>query len=133
MRDLPLLDLLVTLASIGGLVYVVIRLATTVIPLQIKEARVVNGLAKLRRQLLINGLANLIAALLAAIILALSLMGVRSRLIFEFLISGFVLDLIVNAETKHRIYHQQYTEEHKALSEKIEAEVRRLRQPDEQS
>ena len=132
MRDLPLLDILDTIACIGGLAYVVVRLAATVIPLQIREARVVNGLANLRRQLLINGMANLLAALIAAIILALSLLGVRSRLIFEFLIGGFVIDLIVNAETKHRIYHQQYTDEHKKLSERIAAEERMKRQADRQ-
>lgn len=121
---LSIFDYFITIFCIGGLVWIVIRLAATVVPLQIKEARVYNGLAKLRHQLLISGMTVLLASLIAGTILVISLLGVRSRLINEILITTFVICLIVNAETKYRIYHQQYTPQHKELSRRIEHEMK---------
>lgn len=122
MRPLPPLDLALLLACIAGLVYVIVRLAATVIPLQVKEAKVVNGLAKLRKQLLISGSAVLAAASIACVILTLALFIPGERVVTEILLLCFVGAFVVIAEAKHAIYHQQYTPEHKAISRKIAEE-----------
>jgi hypothetical protein len=116
-------DILLTLLSILCFAWVVIRLAVTVVPLQIREARVVNGLAKLRKQLLISGVSIMAVALVGFAILTLSLAYPTYSLLLEPLIFLMVALLIVVAETKHAIYHQQYTPEHKALSRKIQHEL----------
>lgn len=117
------MDIALTLISLIGLFYVFLRLTITVIPLQVKEARVVNGLAKLRRQLLISGISIMTVAFVGLIMLLLSLMFPRNGMLMEILVVVLVIALIVNAETKHAIYHQQYTPEHKELSRKIQHEI----------
>jgi hypothetical protein len=130
MRPLPLTDLLITLASIGGLGYVVARLGMTVIPLQVKEAKVVNGLAKLRKHLLLSGVAVIVAAFIAFAILSVAIFIPRQRIVTEILLLCFVGAFIIIAETLHAIYNAQYTPEHKALSEKI-VELERQRSQDQ--
>lgn len=124
MRAIPLIDLLITLACIGGLGYVVARLASTVIPLQVRESRVVNGLASLRRQLLISGVAIMVAAAIACIILTITLFVPGPRLLTQVLLVCFVCTFVVIAESQHAIYHEQYTAKHKELSRRVAAEER---------
>ena len=98
-------------------------IAITVIPLQIKEARVVNGLAKLRRQMLVMGVSTLTVALLADIILAIALLFPPLRWTLHLLIMLLSFSLLVNAMAKYRVYHDQYTPEHKEMSRKIQKQI----------
>jgi hypothetical protein len=117
------MELSFTLIALLSLAWVIGRLAVTVIPLQIKEARVVNGLAKLRRQMLISGVAVWLVAVFGFLMLLFSLFYPFDELFMEMLVISLTTSLVIVAETKHRIYHQQYTAEHKAISRKIQQEM----------
>lgn len=116
-------DIILTLISSLGFLYVFLRLLVTVIPLQIREAQVKNGLAKLRRHLLLSGVSIMHVSLIGFIILILSIIHPNNGLLMEFLVLLLVCLLVIVAETKYAIYHEQYTEEHKELSRKIQAEI----------
>jgi hypothetical protein len=113
-------DLITTNLSIMGFLWVFLRLAITVIPLQLKEARVVNGLAKLRHRLLILGVSSMGVAFLGMVILTLSLFFPDYPHFMEIMMVLMVVLMVINAENKHGIYHEQYTDEHKELSRKIQ-------------
>ena len=90
-----------------------------VIPLQIKEAQVKNGLAKLRIQLLLYGLAmDIISLLLMYIGYHLFYNIHHLNLVFAILfISVCVFGLAIIG---YNIYHQQYTLKNIKLHEKID-------------
>jgi CDP-diglyceride synthetase len=121
------MDILLTLISILGFAWVFLRLSLTVIPLQLEEAKVVNGLAKLRRRLLVLGLTSMGVALFGMLILSFSLIFPDYPHFMEIMVVMMVLLMVINAENKHGIYHEQYTAEHKELSRKIQQKLDKKR------
>jgi uncharacterized membrane protein len=117
------IDILLTGIAVGGFGWTFLRMLFTVLPLQIKEARVQNGLAKLRRQLLISGTAIMLVSLLGFFALIESVLTPRFDLMLEILIVLIVICLVIVAETKYRIYHEQYTSQHKDLARKIQHQM----------
>lgn len=94
-----------------------------VIPLQLREAGVKNGLRKLRQQLLVKGLLSL-----AVIVFSIMALTGRSFLpdgLTRFGMITFVMahaiGILGKAYIDYQIYHQQYTEESKRMHEKIDA------------
>lgn len=92
-----------------------------IIPLQVKEARVRNGLAKLRIQLLIFGVTVFSLGLLGAIILSTRFFISGSVAIYLtlFMIVLHGLGFLSLSVVGHRMYTQQYTDESKRLHEEI--------------
>lgn len=89
-----------------------------VIPLQMKEAGVKNGLAFLRKQLLAKGFLAITTIITA--VLALTIRNVITDLdLARFLVSGtvlvFSLSILGKAIIDYKVYHQQYTDENKDL------------------
>jgi len=89
-----------------------------IIPLQIKQAGVKNGLSMLRKQLLAFGATLFVTNVIAAYFLTRTSIGLyinggsatftTSTLLFIFAFAMFLLAVI-----GHQIYHQQYVLEHK--------------------
>lgn len=92
-----------------------------IIPLQIKEAGVKNGLMTLRRELLVTGiLLFFINTLGLTIILVRSFFGDNAaRLITEIVTVFNSVGLFTVALIKYQIYHQQYTPENKEKHARI--------------
>lgn len=91
---------------------------TFIIPLQIKQAGRVNGLAKLRKQMLRTGIVTEVTAIVATYFLGLmSLRLLSSEVVIstttQLMLVLFSFSKFVNAVTTSQIYHQQYVLEHK--------------------
>lgn len=116
------------LSQLEILVNLFIRVATAIIflcfiiPLQIKEARVKNGLRLLRRELLVSGMT----------IFFINTVGL-SIILFKYVFDDGVvqaatsvitlfnsLGFLVIAAMKYHMYHQQYTPENKRRHARIE-------------
>lgn len=108
--------------SIIILVIAGIVVAAFVIPLQYKESKVKNGLATLRKHMLIKGLLAETVILLAIFCLIARFI-IPNADILRYLITGmilvFSLGLLGKALIDFKIYHQQYTPESKKLHERI--------------
>lgn len=93
-----------------------------VVPLQIKEARVKNGLAKLRKQLLLVGISIALLSLITAIVLSLRffISGDIARYISIGIVFFHSIGFLIVSATGYKIYHQQYTDEYKLLHKKID-------------
>lgn len=107
--------------SIALRIFSTIILVLFVLPLQIKEANVKNGLHKLRLQMLFLGLTiifvNIIASfILFDIIIRNLFISLNSKLLQMTNATAFVVLSIICSN----IYHQQFTHEQKVLHEKIE-------------
>ena len=99
--------------------------AAFVIPLQLQQVGVKNGLAKLRKQMVVKGFLSLVVIMSS--ILALTLRYVIHDIdILRYIIVTLILIHSLGALGKsyidYEIYHQQYTEENKEIHEKIERE-----------
>lgn len=97
--------------------------ASTVIPLQWKEAEVKNGLRTLRKQMLAKGLLTLtiVTAALIALTIRYFITDLDlARIIISGLVICFALSLLGKALIDYKIYHQSYTPENKKLHEKFE-------------
>lgn len=114
----------------GTIISIILRVASAVIllffviPLQIRENKVHNGLIKLRRQLLFSGISIFLIIVVGIFIMALRLYEpvYRDELTFIFSIINSIGFLIV-ALIKYQIYHTQYTpesKEHHRIIEKME-------------
>ena len=95
------------------------------IPLQLEEARVKNGLAKLRIQLLLFGLVLLITNFITLFLLGRFAIVVFNNMTIvnftmQFLLLIYGISHLLLACIGYMIYHQQYTPENKKLHEKIE-------------
>jgi hypothetical protein len=93
-----------------------------VIPLQVKEAGVKNGLAKLRKMLLLRGVLGLG-------VIAISVFALMARSFFDgdalrnavvIFVLTHAIGLLLKTLIDYQIYHQQYTPESKELHKKIE-------------
>lgn len=113
----------VYIVSIIILVVAGIIAAAFVIPLQLKEARVKNGLARLRKQMLAKGI-------FTEIVIIFSLFSLTGRFIIHdtttlrytitLVILFFALFILFGVVLDYLIYNQNYTEKNKKLHEKIE-------------
>jgi CDP-diglyceride synthetase len=109
----------------------IVIIVFTVIPLQFKEAFVKNGLQKLRKKLLIKGVAILLVAITS--ILALTgrfVVGVSevARYYIVIMVVANATGILVLAVLDYLIYHEQYTPEAKkihVLVDKLEKETRK--------
>lgn len=92
-----------------------------IIPLQIKEANVKNGLLILRRELLISGvMLLLINSLGLCIILLRYFVGdTIARIVSEVVTLFNSLGLFAVGLIKYQIYHQEYTPENKKKHDRI--------------
>lgn len=93
-----------------------------VIPLQLKQAGVKNGLAKLRKQMVFLGFADLGTSIVS--ILALTMRFFISdpdllRYLITTSIFAHSFGFFLRAYTFYRIYHQEYSEENKKIHEEI--------------
>ena len=88
-----------------------------IIPLQVGQAGVKNGLAKLRKQLLAYGLTTLTTTSIAAYFLAnvsirLAESGTYASTTSQVLLLVFSISKFLIAYIGHQIYHQQYVLKH---------------------
>lgn len=97
------------------------------IPLQIREAKVKNGLAKLRKQLLGFGFTLIVTNVIALYFIGRSVVRIANyhesipvNVVTEVLLTLFSFSHLILAIIGYFIYHQQYTDEHKAVSAKLE-------------
>lgn len=109
-------------ASVGVNIASFFIVALFIVPLQVKEARVKNGLAMLRKQLLLYGITVSTLSLLNAIVLTTRFyvpesvrMAITISLIFIHSL-GFAGLAVLG----YKIYHQQYTDISKAIHAQIE-------------
>lgn len=98
--------------------------AAFVIPLQVKEVRVRNGLAKLRKQLLFKGALAFGTIAIAIVVLSLryvinDLVTLRYITVSLVLLYAFVI--LAQTYIDYVIYRQNYTPENKRIHEKVEA------------
>lgn len=90
------------------------------IPLQIKEAKVQNGLKKLRVQLLIIGVILTIVNTFSIILILAEMHGsilVGSPSLTLRLVNAIAF--LILSYNLYMIYHQQYTDEHKRMNKKV--------------
>lgn len=95
-----------------------------VIPLQVREAGVKNGLASLRRQMLAKGIISLLVVVVSIIVLTIRFLTDNVeflRYAYGFLIFLHALGILAKAIIDFKVYHQQYTPENKELHAKVEA------------
>lgn len=107
--------------SIGVLITAVAVNATFVIPLQIKEAQVDNGLNQLRKQMLLKGLIGIIVGVISILCLSIrfAINGDLARYITVLLIFSYSLGNLAISLIDSKIYRQNYNEENKELHKKI--------------
>jgi hypothetical protein len=100
------------------LIHVLALYITTayVIPLQIKEAKVQNGLKKLRIQMLASGATLMALSVVSIIILTIPLIvtNIMTRYITVFLVLIHSSGFLVFALIKSAMYHSQYSEQSKS-------------------
>lgn len=109
--------------SIAGLIT-----AMFVIPLQYRQSKVKNGLAALRRQMLLKGILALTVIVLAIFCLS-GRFFINDPAILRYSITGmiivFSLGILGKAIIDFQIYHQQYSDENKHRHEEIDKVERR--------
>lgn len=93
-----------------------------IIPLQVKEAGVKNGLRKLRIQLLISGILLFLLNTIGMILLPAryTLSPDQFRVISETLAIFNSFAFLIVAWIKYQIYHTQYSPDSKSMHEKFE-------------
>lgn len=103
------------------IVALVIALAF-VIPLQIKEARVKNGLKKLRKLMLMSGLTIIFLSVVSIIALSIPLVARGSEIARYISVTTVLLHSIgflIFALIKRQIYREQYSTEQKEFHEEV--------------
>ena len=94
-----------------------------VIPLQLKQVEVKNGLIKLRKQMLTKGVLSIIVIIATIAVLATVLIAPDIDILAYF-IAGLVLIQAIGILGKsfidYKIYHQQYSQVSKDMHERIE-------------
>lgn len=97
--------------------------AAFVIPLQIKQAGVRNGLRLLRKQMLAKGFLALFIAIVSVVVLTLKYLydGDFLPVITTGLVLLHAVGILGKSIIDYEIYHHQYSEESKRLHAKIEA------------
>lgn len=109
--------------SIGIFIVAGLLTLAMVIPLQVAESRVKNGLHKLRQQLLAKGVLSEIAVIVSVFALTSRFFITvpdTNRYVITILVLTLALCTLGNSHIDSRIYRQQYTLENKKLHEKIE-------------
>ena len=95
-----------------------------VIPLQVKEAGVHNGLRVLRKQMLLKGFLALVVAV-ASIVALTARFFIGDTDTLRYIITGVILLHAVGTLWKswidYKIYHQQYSPQSKEFHKKVEA------------
>lgn len=107
----------------------------TVIPLQIKEATVKNGLQTLRTKLLIKGVLALIVAITSILILLTVLIvdgSAAERFIFFLLLLNASV-ILGKSVIDNRIYHEQYTPEAKKVHKRVDVEEKKQKVIDDKN
>jgi dipeptide/tripeptide permease len=111
----------------GAYVAILIRILSTIIivfqliPLQIKEANVKNGLRKLRLQLLIVGITLFITNVVSIGLIADSIMDIVPASIFNALLQILnSLAILIFSIVLYLIYHNQYTPEAKKVHTEVD-------------
>lgn len=99
------------------------------LPLQIKQARVRNGLASLRRLMLMQGFLNLIVGLVAIASLTsrFFISGDLARYVTVLLVLAFSLGFFTFTTIWVLMYKQQFTNTQKRLHDKIAAQEAKLK------
>lgn len=108
--------------SIGLLLVTLIIVVTFLLPLQLKEYAVKNGLAKLRKRLVFSGISLMLLCLISIVVLSARFFinGEFARYTISGLIFLYALGFIANALNWLAMYREQYTDENKQLHEKID-------------
>ena len=100
-----------------------IIVAGFVIPLQIEQVGVKNGLLKLRKQMLIKGFLNL-TLVIASIMALTTRFFINDQFTQRYLIVSMILlhaiGTLIKAFIDLKIYHQNYSPENKAIHVKID-------------
>ncbi len=104
-------------------VVALVNTALYVIPLQVKEARVKNGLAKLRILMLFSGVITILLSALSIIVLSLRFFidGEVARYTIVSLVLLHSLGFLASSLITRKMYRQQYSEKQKLFHEKIDA------------
>lgn len=121
---------IVYIISIISLTIAGVITAMFVIPLQYQQSKVKNGLASLRRQMLLKGVLALIVIILAIFCLS-GRFIISDTTILRYTITSmilvFSLGILGKAIIDFQIYHQQYSDKSKQLHQKIdEAEKKKI-------
>lgn len=106
-------------------IFVFFLMVFMVIPLQIKEALVKNGLITLRRQMLIGGVTISILSLVVLFTLlelVIKQVALPARTEFFQLLNAF--SFFILATTYHKIYHQQFSPKQKHIH-KLASDIER--------
>lgn len=94
-----------------------------VIPLQVEQAGVKNGLVKLRKQMLFKGFLSLVVIATVITILVLRLL-IPSNDILGYLIGALIvvnsIGILGKSYIDYQIYHQQYSQQSKDMHERID-------------
>ena len=120
------MNLQLELAQLPLIINVALRVITAMffarylLPLFIKEAKVKNGLKKLRLELLISGTIIFLINTVGLIIIVFNYFGLSTRVVLEAVTYFNSLGFLVYAIIKFKIYTQRYTPESKKLHEKFE-------------
>lgn len=119
------INFLYTVFFLSILIHVLAAVITLsfVIPLQVREAKVKNGLRILRKQLLIKGVLALVIIVVAIVVLSLRYFisePVTLRYITVTLVLVHALGILGKTWVDYQIYHQQYSPESKAMHSRIE-------------
>lgn len=110
-----------TEASILVRVFALIIMLSSVLPLQIREVFVKNGLYRLRTQLLITGITVCISNTLTLWGLVLMMLrGVQSTVISEFLQVINAIVFLILSISFYFIYHQQFNADQKRLHRQLD-------------
>lgn len=108
--------------SIVAIVMAGIITISFVIPLQLKEAGVKNGLSTLRKQMLAKGFLHILIVIVAFLTLTMRHIIADldvARVMISMLVLFFSLGLLGKSFIDSRIYRQQYTPESKRFHEEI--------------
>lgn len=122
-----------TFSNISIIISVVLRIITGimllafVIPLQIKQAGVKNGLRSLRKALLISGILLFLVNTVGLLIIVSKPFFDTStnRMITDFIAIFNSIGFLIIAYIKYQIYHEQYTPTNIKLHEKVERQEKK--------
>lgn len=131
------MNLILEYGQISLLLNLVLRVLTAyifcafLIPLFIKEARVKNGLQKLRIEMLTSGSLIFLINTLGIFIIAFRYLGYDTRILTEVITYFNSLAFLAYALIKLNVYTEKYTPENKKLHEKfdkMESDMRKEKQ-----
>lgn len=114
--------------GIRGIAFII--LLSQIIPLQIKEVGVKNGLGKLRILLLILGISLFIGNLIAFWLLVFTRVSLGGSAFTRLTQIGTALFLLIPAIVLYLIYHQQYTPEAKKIHNRVDKAEKKQKEID---